>query len=199
MARQGLAQLGGRRGVPHQGHISVDPLPLDRVRVAHHGGFRHRLVQHQGAFDFRRAETVARHIQHIVNAAGDPIVAILVPAGAVASEVLAGEGLEIGVYETLMVAVEGAHLAGPGALQAQRPRRRPLQLPALVIHDARLHAEKGQGGGARLQGCGPRQGRDQDAAGLRLPPGVDDGATPLAHHMIIPLPGLRVDGFADRA
>ena len=43
------------------------------------------------------------------------------------------------------------------------------------------------------------QRRDQDAAGLGLPPGVDDRAAAVADHAVIPLPGFRIDRLADRA
>ncbi len=43
------------------------------------------------------------------------------------------------------------------------------------------------------------QRRDQDAAGLGLPPGVDDRAAPLADHVVVPEPGLGIDRLADRA
>jgi hypothetical protein len=54
-------------------------------------------------------------------------------------------------------------------------------------------------GRARLQSNGARQGRDEDASSLGLPPGVHDGAAILAHHVVVPLPGLGIDGFADAA
>ncbi len=44
-----------------------------------------------------------------------------------------------------------------------------------------------------------RQRRDQDAAGLGLPPGVDDRAAAVADHAVIPLPGFRIDRLADGA
>jgi hypothetical protein len=52
---------------------------------------------------------------------------------------------------------------------------------------------------ARLQLGGAGQRRDQDAAGLGLPPGVDDRAAAVADHAVIPFPGFRIDRLADRA
>src|SRR6185437_13384596 len=40
---------------------------------------------------------------------------------------------------------------------------------------------------------------DQDAAGLRLPPRIDDGTAALANIVMIPMPGLFVDGFTHSA
>ncbi len=77
------------------------------------GGFGHVLMRHERAFDFGGAETVARHINHIVDAAGDPIVAVLVAATSVTGEIFSRIGFEVGVDEALMIAVDRAHLAGP--------------------------------------------------------------------------------------
>ncbi len=46
---------------------------------------------------------------------------------------------------------------------------------------------------------GAGQRRDQDAAGLGLPPGVDDRAAPVADHAVVPQPGFGIDRLADRA
>ena len=69
------------------------------------------------ALDLGRAEPVARDVDHVVDAARDPVVAVLVAARAVAREVLAGELLEIRVDEALMIAVDRAHLARPAVEQ----------------------------------------------------------------------------------
>ena len=51
--------------------------------------------------------------------------------------------------------------------------------------------------GFELRRAGQR--RDQDAAGLGLPPGVDDRAAAVADDAVIPFPRLRIDRLADRA
>ena len=51
--------------------------------------------------------------------------------------------------------------------------------------------------GFEIGGAG--QGRDQDAAGFGLPPGIDDGAAAIAHHAVIPQPGFRIDRLAHAA
>ena len=43
------------------------------------------------------------------------------------------------------------------------------------------------------------QRRDQNAAGLGLPPGIDDRAAVVADHAVIPFPGFGIDRLADRA
>src|SRR5947208_4615477 len=120
---QGAAQLlgPGPVGAGDEADEGVDPGPLDRVREADHRGLGHRLVRHQSALDLGRAQAVARHVEHIVHAAGDPVVAVLVPAAAVAREVQTGRAREVGFPETLVIAPQRARHAGPGTAQAEIP------------------------------------------------------------------------------
>ena len=97
----------------HQRDIGVDALALDVVRIADHGGFGDFRMRNECAFDFGGAEAVAGDVDDIIDAAGDPVIAVLVAAAAVAGEVLAGIGAEIGVDEALVIAIDGAHLARP--------------------------------------------------------------------------------------
>ena len=170
------------------------------MRIAHHSGFGHRLVGHQGAFDFGRPEAVAAHVDDIVDAAGDPVVAVLVPTGPVPGEVVARVLGEVGLAEPLVIAMHGTGLTGPGGAQAEGTRDAvALQGSASGgVHDDGLHTEEGQGGRARLGGCDTRDGRDEDAAGLGLPPGVHDGAAPVPDDVVIPAPDFGVDGLAHR-
>src|SRR5690606_34682952 len=113
---------------------------------------------------------------HVVDAAGDPVVAIGVAAAAVTGEVLVRIGREIGLLEALVVAIDRAHLAGPAVGDDEVALAGAFQNLALGIDDFRLHAEEGAGGRAGLEPGRAGQRRDQDAAGLGLPPGVDDRA-----------------------
>ena len=70
---------------------------------------------------------------------------------------------------------------------------------ALGVDDLRDHAEERPRRRAGLEPRRARQRRDQDAAGLGLPPGVDDRAAAVADHAVVPLPGFRIDRLADGA
>ncbi len=81
--------------------------------------------------------------------------------------------------------------------------RLPLAAPSSTLPSAstslRHHAEERIGRRAGLEPRRAGQRRDQDAAGLGLPPGIDDRAAAVADHAVIPLPGFRIDRLADRA
>ena len=106
-------QLVARLAPLDQRDIGVDALALDVVRIADNGRFRDLGVGDERGFDLRRSHAVTRDIEHVVDAAGDPEIAVLVPPRAIAREIASREGGEIGVDEALMIAIDGAHLAWP--------------------------------------------------------------------------------------
>src|SRR5690606_34789832 len=142
---------------------------------------------------------VPGHVDHVVDATGDPVVAVRVAARAVAGEILAGELRELRLDEALVVAEHRAHLAGPAVEHNEVARRFALAATPLAADDARLHAEVGLRRGTGLLRDRAGQRRDQDAAGLGLPPRVDDRAAAVADDAVIPLPRLGIDRLADRA
>src|SRR5579872_3055760 len=156
-------------------------------------------MRHQRAFDFRGAHAMAGYVDDVVDAAGDPVKAVGIAAAAVAGEVFSLEGREIGLLETGVIAIDGAHLPGPGFRDAEIARRLALQHLTVAVDDLRHHAEERPRRRTRLEFRGAGQWRDQNAAGFGLPPGIDDRAAVVADHAVIPLPGFRIDRLADRA
>src|SRR5947208_2159406 len=77
------------------------------------------------------------------------------------------------------------------------PRGRAFEDLAVGIDDLRDHAEERSCRGARFESGGSRKRRDQDAAGLGLPPGVHDRAAAIADDAVIPLPGFGIDRLAN--
>jgi len=68
---------------------------------------------------------MAGDIQHVIDTPGDPPVTIGIAARAIAGEIVARVGLEIGIDETLMVAVHSAHLAGQERVITRLPEAGP--------------------------------------------------------------------------
>ena len=176
------------------------PWPLHLVRVGHHRRLHHGGVLVDGILDFGRAEAVAAHVNHVVDAADDAVEALLVAAGAVAGEVVAGVGREVDLLTARMVAPGGADDGRPALLDGQVAFLAvTLDFGAVLAQQHRLYARQRQ---ARLRGHRgryARQGRNQNAPGFGLPPRVHDGAALLAHVHVVPVPGFLVDGLAHRA
>ena len=108
-----------------QGHIGVDALALDVVRIADDRGLGDLGMGDQRALDLGGAEPVPGDIDHVVDPAGDPVVPVLVAPRAVAGEIEAREGREIGLDEALVVAEHGAHLPRPRAAMQRLPSAAP--------------------------------------------------------------------------
>ena len=163
-----------------------------------HRGFGHIRVADQRALDFGRPDAMTGHVEHVVDAAHDPEVTVLVLPATVAGEVGPFDFAPINFLITLRVA--------PDAAQHVRPRFADDELAAgiagnriaLVVHHLRYHPEERQCGGAWLGRDRARQRRDHDAAGFSLPPGIHDGTSFAADDFVIPNPGFRIDRFPDR-
>src|SRR5690606_33926756 len=130
---------------------------------------------------------------------GDPVVSVLVTAAAVAGAVLAGELAEVGFEEPRMVAIDGTHLARPGIGDDQRTRAGAFDRRTVGLEDFGLHAKHRHTRAAGLERMRAGHRSDHVAAGLGLPPGVDNRAATVAHDAMIPLPRFGIDRLADAA
>ena len=146
-----------------------------------------------------RAHAVAGNIDYVVHTAGNPVIAILVATAAIASKIFALVGGKIGLLEAFMVAIKRAHLPRPRIGDAEISFRGAVQWLTVSIDDLWPDAEERQRCRAGLELRRPRQRSNENAAGLSLPPGIDDRATAVANHFMVPHPGLRIDRLADRA
>src|SRR5207237_9236425 len=88
----------------HQRDIGINALTLDVVGVAHYGCFGNVNMRHERTLDLRRPKPMSRDVDHVIYTAGDPVVAVLIAATAVAGEIFAGIRLEVSVDEPLVVA-----------------------------------------------------------------------------------------------
>src|SRR3546814_17361877 len=77
------------------------------------------LSRDQCDYHFGGADAVAGDVDHVINAPGDPVIAVSVAAAAIAGEIHAGVGAEIGIDKELMIAVNRAHLRRPRIAQYQ--------------------------------------------------------------------------------
>ena len=124
-----------------------DRLPLDLVRLADHRRLGDLRVVDQRALDLHRADAVAGDVEHVVDAAEQPEVAVGVALGAVAGEVGAVvPPAPVRLDVALGVAVDAAQHRRP------RPRQREQAAAGLDLLAARV-ADLGGDAGER-----PRRG-----------------------------------------
>ena len=136
------------RGLGHflagfERHIGINGIALNIVRIAHHSRLGYGRMPANGTFDLGCAEIMTTDNDHVVHAAGDPIITIGITAAAVATEIFTREPREIGVVETLLIAVYRAHLA--------RPRLKHAEIAghfiafddiAFLVYQGRLHPKE---------------------------------------------------------
>ena len=158
-----------------QRDVGDDRLPGRRVVGADDGRLGDRRVRHEGALDLGGRDAVAADVHHVVDAAEQPEVAVVVELGAVAGEVAAGEPAPVRVAVALGIA--------PDAAQHRRPRvgerevaAAMLDVVAVVVDDLGADARQRERRRARLDRGRARQRADHDPAGLGLPPRVDHRA-----------------------
>ncbi len=137
-----------------------------------------RLVTRERGLDRAGGEAVAGDVEHIVGAAHDVDVAVLVDVAAVTGEVIARVGRHVGRHEPLVVVVERREGAGgQRQLDADCALLAGGQLLAHRIEDLDLvagHAHRRRTGLDRQGLQAAAVGGDRPA-GLGLPPVVDDG------------------------
>src|SRR5712692_3868678 len=154
----------------------------------------------QRPFNLSCAQAMTGDIDHIIHPTGDPVVAVLIAATAIASEVLPGVEGKISLAKTFVIAVHGPHYPWPGEFDAQIAGDITSgQFVALVIDHARLHAEERQSGRARLGLNRAREGGNENSAGLGLPPRVYDRTALLANDPVVPVPFRTLDRLTDCA
>src|SRR5262249_21782377 len=78
-------------------------------------------VRDERALDLGGTDAMTGDVQDVVDAAHDPVVAVLVAPRAVAGEVAARDIAEVLLPEALVVAPPRAEHRGPGLLQPQHP------------------------------------------------------------------------------
>lgn len=69
-----------------QGHKSIDRLPRQFILDTDDGRLGYRMMLDQGSFDLGGGQAVTRYVDNVVNATSNPVVAFMVAASSVASE-----------------------------------------------------------------------------------------------------------------
>src|SRR6266487_6360986 len=169
-----LLEAVGSRASAFKGHESNDCRSLQIVRPGNNRGLSDSFMRHQGTFNFGRAQTMTRDINHVINPAHDPEVTVLVFPRAVAGEINTFDLRPVLFAITLVVTVDRA--------QHSRPRLLDNEVTALIRadgftitgHHISFNAGKRFCRRARLRRSRSGDGSNHDAASLSLPPGVDD-------------------------
>ena len=147
----------------------------------------------ESGFDLGGGQTVARHVDDIVNTAPNPVVTIVVTTSAISGElsqsvshyyksswqcpyVVSLVHIQVGVHVPLVGTPNGAGHARPGLLERENALHIVAQnlLSGDRVDDGRLDTEEGQRSTAGLGGGNTAKGSDDVGASLSLPVGLDE-------------------------
>src|SRR4029077_35401 len=132
-------------------HEGDDRLAGLRVVATRHRRFRDGLVAHQRALDLDRGYAVTRNVHHVVDAAEQPEISVLIDAGAVADEVSVLPAIPVGVLEPLWVAVDAAQHRWPWLADHEVAASAGRDLLARVVEDRGVDRRERLGRGTGLE------------------------------------------------
>src|ERR1700730_2272751 len=191
-----LHQLLRSRIAILDGDEGRDGLPFDLVGTGDDRGLGDERIVDKSRLDLHGRHAVARNVHDVVHATQQPEVALIVDLGAIAGEVDARIAAPVLRLEALRVAVDAPEHAGPRLLDHEIDGLGQL---TLVVEHFGRDPREGFGCRTGLERSQPRQRRDEDVSGLRLPPRVHHGTATAAYHLPIPDPCFGVDRLADAA
>ena len=113
--------------------------------------FSNLVVGYQSAFDLSGTEAVVRYVEHVINPAGNPVIAIFITTGAVTGKVHTFISAEIRLFEALMIAVNRAHLARPAVHNHEIAVSLSFQYITFAVDKPGLYAKERHCRRARLQ------------------------------------------------
>ena len=170
-------------------------MALDLVRHPDHRRLSDGGVIYQRGFHLVRPDAVSRDVDDIVDAPQQPEVAVFILFRAVTGEVHSRETAPVLFDVPVGIAINAAQHRRPGFSEHQVPALAGTDgFPLLIQNlcgDARERSRRRPG----FQGRDPRQRRDEDHAGLGLPPGVHDRTPPAPDVLVVPDPGFGIDRF----
>src|SRR5262249_53404552 len=148
------------------------------------------------------------YVNHIIHAPENAVIAVGGQDGSIgcvvgpvlpflALRILAVLGVIL-PHETVSVAPNGLHDAGPGIANADIPgfAGAGLHFFAVFIPNRRIDTESRWSSAAGLHGVESGLGGAQESAGFCLPPSVHDRRLALAHNFVVPTEDFGLDGLA---
>lgn len=181
------------------GDESVDGLSGEIISSSDDGSLGDSSVNDQRRLDLSGRKSVTRDVDDIIDSSLDPDVSVLVSSSTVSREVESGVGLEVGLDESGVILVDGSGDTRPGLGDDENSL--DVVSDELSsggrVEDLDLNSGEGEGSGSGLGWDRSGKRSDDDGSSLGLPVGVDDGALSSSDVVVVPVPGLGVDGLSD--
>src|ERR1035437_1828360 len=196
---------GGQSGL--QGHVHLHGPAAQLVNYRHGGGLGDLVDGESCGLELFGPEAVPGHVDHVVDPAEDPVIAVgglyrsvtgkVGPVSPVLAVLVGAVLLVIGLHEHVGLAPDGLEDPGPGVADADVASLAAASghfVSVLVIY----HRVDPQDRGSATTGfhrVHSGQRASQKATVLGLPPGVDDHGFTFADGVVVPAPHRRLDGL----
>src|SRR5215469_4646370 len=156
-------------------------------------------MTYERALYFRCAESVASHIENVINSSYEPKITFFIASRPIPGEITTFKLTPVLLAITGFIAIDRA--------QHRRPRSANDQLPANIwpdfvtffIDDGWIDAKERKCCAARLGGSRAGQRRNQNRTSLSLPPRINNRTSPATNRFMIPHPSLWIDRFTHGA
>jgi hypothetical protein len=161
--------------------------------------FRDTAVHDQSALDFGGTDSVTGYVDNIVDPTFDPVVAFVVSRDSVTIVEVSGVGFEVGFNVPGMITVDGSSERWP-RLFADNDTFNIVSFQKLAcrwVQNADIVTQEGEGSGSGFGGSGTRDRCDTDRTSLGHPVSINDGTLAPSDIVVVPVPSLGVDRFAD--
>src|SRR5579875_1664399 len=122
---------------------------FDRIGLANRSRLGHGGMAHQAGLNLHRTETMATHLDYIVNTALDTQIAILIDGRSVTGKVDIRDCLPVGTIARF-IAIDSTHQAGPGETDDQETALVRANGMAILIDDSSFDSWQRFSGAAGL-------------------------------------------------
>src|SRR5262249_13076756 len=155
-------------------------------------GFGDGRVADKRTLHFHRSDTMARNIDHIVDAAHDPEITVFIAPGAIAREIHSGNLTPVLFLVSFGISINRPQHRRPGTLDNEKAALISSNWISMTIDDIDNDTRQWSSRRSRLGGNCTGNGRDHDRAGFSLPPGIDDRTGIVSDVLSIPNPGFGI-------
>src|SRR5882724_9902183 len=136
---------------------------------------------------------MSAYVHHIVHASEHPVVAIVIAACRIASEIAARNTGPILLLKAFWIAPDITNHAGPWVADNEKALAIVLDRLALGVHNIGENSRQRKRSRTGFKWYRSRHRRNHDRAGFGLPPGIHNRAAFLSDHLVVPLPRCGVD------
>mmetsp|Transcript_23123 Transcript_23123/g.33135 ORF Transcript_23123/g.33135 Transcript_23123/m.33135 type:complete len:360 (-) Transcript_23123:640-1719(-) len=174
------------------------------MRKSHNRRLSHGRMRDKSTFKFGSADSVTGYIQYIIHASSDPNISVTIFAATIPSEIVSWIWVHVCCQISIVVPKTCPCHRWPWLFNGQNTSNVFPNITCLGkfysrvgIKNNSVESEKWKGTASRLHGCDARQVGNRMPTSFGLPVSIDNGTSSFSNHIVVPVPCLRIDRFAN--